>query len=87
MTNDVIQSSRDWLRNPRARLLAWWIPEAGIVASLLAPVAARAAIWSVALIWIGTACILNFKRCGRTHCHYTGLASGGHYRPRLAATA
>jgi len=26
----------------------------------------------VALAWIGTACALNAKRCGRTHCRYTG---------------
>jgi len=26
----------------------------------------------VALIWMGTACILNSRRCGRTHCRYTG---------------
>jgi hypothetical protein len=25
-----------------------------------------------ALIWMGTACILNARRCGRTHCRYTG---------------
>jgi hypothetical protein len=22
--------------------------------------------------WMGTACILNSRRCGRTHCRYTG---------------
>jgi hypothetical protein len=33
---------------------------------------ARIVIWSVALLWMGTACILNGRRCGRTHCHYTG---------------
>lgn len=29
-------------------------------------------IWIVALTWMGTACILNARRCGRTHCRYTG---------------
>lgn len=32
----------------------------------------RALIWIVALIWMGTACILNARQCGRTHCRYTG---------------
>jgi hypothetical protein len=32
----------------------------------------RAIIWTLALVWMGTACILNSKRCGRTHCRYTG---------------
>ena len=72
MTDDVIQSSRDWLRNPRTNLLAWWLPQAVIVAGLFVPVAARATIWIVALTWMGTACILTAKRCGRTHCRYTG---------------
>jgi hypothetical protein len=67
-----VQSSRDWFRNPRTNLLAWWIPQAAALVSLLVPVPARAAIWIVALIWLGTACILNAKRCGRTHCRYTG---------------
>jgi hypothetical protein len=72
MGSDTIQRSRDWLRNPRSSLLAWWIPEAAILAGLLVPVMARAAIWFIALLWMGTACILNARRCGRTHCRYTG---------------
>jgi hypothetical protein len=26
----------------------------------------------VALAWMGVACILNARRCGRTHCRFTG---------------
>ena len=29
-------------------------------------------VWIIALVWMGTACILNSRRCGRTHCRYTG---------------
>ena len=72
MVNDVVQNSRDWLRSPRANLLAWWIPKGAIVLGLLAPVPVRVVIWTVALLWMGTACILNARRCGRTHCRYTG---------------
>ncbi len=72
MANDVVHSSRDWLRSPHASLLAWWIPQAAILAGLFAPVAVRTAVWIIALIWMGTACILNAKRCGRTHCRFTG---------------
>src|ERR1700736_6455510 len=68
----VVQSSSDWLRSPRTNLLAWWIPQAAILAGLFVPVPVRSAIWIVALIWMGTACILNARRCGRTHCRYTG---------------
>jgi hypothetical protein len=72
MANDIVRSSRDWLRSPHTSLLAWWIPQAAILAGLFAPVAVRTAIWVIALIWMGTACILNAKRCGRTHCRFTG---------------
>jgi hypothetical protein len=72
MANDIVHSSRDWLRSPHTRLLAWWIPQAAILAGLFAPVAVRTAIWIIALSWMGTACVLNAKRCGRTHCRFTG---------------
>jgi hypothetical protein len=72
MANDIVHSSRDWLRSPRTSLLAWWIPQAAILAGLFAPVAVRTAIWIIALSWMGTACVLNAKRCGRTHCWFTG---------------
>ena len=72
MARDVVQNSRDWLRTPRTNLLAWWLPQAAILAGLLAPVPVRTGIWTVALIWMGVACLLNARRCGRTHCRYTG---------------
>src|SRR5712671_750296 len=72
MASDTVQRSRDWLRSPRTNLLAWWIPQAAILAGLFVPVPVRSVIWIIALIWMGTACILNARRCGRTHCRYTG---------------
>jgi hypothetical protein len=71
MASEMIRS-RDWLRNPRTNLLAWWIPQTVVFAGLLVPVSARTVIWVIALAWMGIACILNAKRCGRTHCRYTG---------------
>src|SRR3984893_12560981 len=82
----AVQSSRDWLRSPRTNLLAWWIPQAGILTGLVLPVPVRAAIWITALIWMGTACILNAKRCGRTHCRYTGPYYLGTIAPVLVST-
>jgi hypothetical protein len=72
VTNATIQTSRDWLGGARSSLLAWWLPHAAILAGLFVPAPLRAAIWTVALIWMGAACILNARRCGRTHCRYTG---------------
>ena len=72
MANDSIRASRDWLADTRTNALAWWIPQLASVGSLFVPVPIRAAIWIIALIWMGTACILNARRCNRTHCRYTG---------------
>src|ERR1700751_5203982 len=72
VANDTIQASRDWLANTRTTALAWWIPQIAIVGGLFVAVPIRAAIWIFALIWMGMACILNARRCNRTHCRYTG---------------
>src|SRR5947207_966520 len=72
MANAPTQTSRDWLGSVHTSLLAWWMPKAAIVAGLFVPVSFRAVIWIIALIWMGTACILNARRCNRTHCRYTG---------------
>jgi hypothetical protein len=50
----------------------WRGGSAAIVAGLLAPIPARTAIWTVALAWMGIACVLNARQCSRTHCRYTG---------------
>jgi hypothetical protein len=72
MSTDINGPSRDWVRSTRTSTLAWWLPSAAIAAGLLAPMPTRTVIWIAALVWMGTACILNAKRCGRTHCRYTG---------------
>ncbi|WP_420967259.1 hypothetical protein [Bradyrhizobium sp. B120] len=72
MTNVPTQTSRDWLGGVYTSSLAWWIPKAAIFASLFVSVSFRTVIWIVALVWMGTACLLNAKRCSRTHCRYTG---------------
>jgi len=72
VASDLTKTSRDWLRSPRTSALAWWVPQGAIVISLFLPVPLRTVIWIVALSWMGAACILNARRCGRTHCRYTG---------------
>jgi hypothetical protein len=71
MTVDTARASRDWLGRVHTNLLAWWIPHAAIVVALFLPVPLRTVIWTIALAWMGTACILNARHCGRTHCRYT----------------
>lgn len=68
----IAKSKADWVSNTRTHIIAWWIPKGAVIAALFAPVPLRAAVWTLALIWMGTACVLNARRCGRTHCRYTG---------------
>jgi hypothetical protein len=72
VSTDTDATARDWLRSTHTSLLAWWIPQAAILVGLLAPVPVRATTWTIALVWMGAACIQNARRCGRTHCRYTG---------------
>lgn len=72
MADRAFQISHDWVDNARIYILAWWIPKAAIIVTLLAPIPVRTAVWSIALLWMGIACILNVQRCRRTHCRYTG---------------
>lgn len=68
----ISKSATDWVDDARTYFLAWCIPKGAIVAALFASVTLRAVVWTVALVWMGVACILNARRCGRTHCRYTG---------------
>ena len=67
-----VEARDDWLASSRANALAWGIPHVVFATALFAPVPWRTAVWMVALAWMGIACILNSRRCGRTHCRYTG---------------
>ena len=68
----ISKSAADWVGDARTYCLARRIPKGAIMAALFASVPLRAVVWTVALFWMGMACILNARRCGRTHCRYTG---------------
>src|SRR6266853_4847450 len=72
MTNINFGSARDWAGNIRSYGLIWGLPIATIAIGLTVDVPVRTVVWVVALGWMGTACVLNARRCGRTHCKYTG---------------
>jgi hypothetical protein len=66
------KTSEDWVGGVRSYALAWGLPTAALVGGLLVDVPLRTAIWTLALAWMGTACLINARRCGRTHCRFTG---------------
>ncbi len=62
----------DWAGNYRAYSIAWGVPSIAIIAGAFLDEQLRTIIWSIALLWMGSACLVNASRCGRTHCRYTG---------------
>jgi hypothetical protein len=63
---------KDWAGHGLTLTAVWGFPAAAmLVATLLEP-ALRAVVWAAMLIWMGGACVANARRCGRTHCRYTG---------------
>ena len=63
---------RDWVSGLASYLLAWGLPSAALVAAIWAVPGLRAVVWAAALVWMGTACLVNARRCGRVHCRFTG---------------
>jgi hypothetical protein len=62
-SNDLVRSRAAWL--------LWCLPTAFIVVGM-EWTSARTALWIPAFSIMGTACLLNARRCGRLHCHLTG---------------
>jgi hypothetical protein len=73
-------SKADWAGSWLALGLVWGLPAAAMLLALLLEPGLRAVVWIAMLVWMGLACVANARRCGRTHCRYTGpffLASAG----------
>ena len=70
--NNATQAANDWARSLGGYLIAWGIPSLILVAAGLLDPAPRALVWAGVLAWMGAGCLLNARRCGRTHCRYTG---------------
>jgi hypothetical protein len=64
--------AKDWARSLGGYLIAWGIPSVVLVAAGLLDPAPRALVWGGVLVWMGAGCLLNARRCGRTHCRFTG---------------
>jgi hypothetical protein len=62
----------DWAGDWRSFGVFWGLPAAVMVAAALLDPALRGAVWTAMLLWMGGACVANARRCGRTHCRFTG---------------
>ncbi len=72
MAKGACCQARDWIGDFRSYALAWGLPTVALVATAFAPPPIRTPVWFISLVWMGAACLLNARRCGRTHCHLTG---------------
>jgi hypothetical protein len=66
------RGAKDWAGNWRSLTALWGVPTSAMVIAMTLEPLSRAVVWSAALIWMGGACIANARRCGRTHCRFTG---------------
>ena len=67
VTNRADITARDWAGTIRTYGWVWGLPIVAIGASLFIDMRVRTVIWTAALIAMGTTCVLNARRCGRTH--------------------
>ena len=64
----VSPARTDWASGVRG-CLTWGIPA---VLLILSPVQYFVVVWPTMLTFMGVACLLNARRCGRVHCYFTG---------------
>lgn len=64
--------AKDWASDWHTLGTIWGITAAAMLTGGLLEPLPRAAVWTIALIWMGVACLANARRCRRTHCRFTG---------------
>lgn len=64
--------SRDLVASPVGFVLHWGVPIFAMLAVIGVPHPIKTWVWVASLVWMGTACLWNARRCGRRHCFWTG---------------
>lgn len=72
MVTTTPHQTKDWVSSGTSYMTAWGLPTMILVGSSFAGHPAKTIIWSLALAWMGLACLVNAIRCGRRHCYLTG---------------
>ena len=65
-------SAGDWAGGWRSLTMLWGAPAGAMLIAAFVEPGPRAIIWTTMLLWMGGACLANARRCGRTHCRFTG---------------
>ena len=66
------RSNRTDLTCGAGGLFIWCIPAAILIVTSISNTSYRGVIWPIVLTWMGGACLVNARRCGRRHCYLTG---------------
>jgi len=64
-------AAKDFTRGTRG-LLIWGVPVAGLLLGSYLPERYLVVLWPSALTFMGVACLVNARGCGRLHCYFTG---------------
>jgi hypothetical protein len=70
--SDPCPAPRTDLAGGTSVFLIWWLPTAILAATAFSNGPLSTVLWPVLLTWMGGACLLNARRCGRRHCLVTG---------------
>ena len=65
-------TAADWAGNWRSFAIFWGLPSAAMVGAAFVQPGLRGIVWTIMLLWMGGVCLANARRCGRTHCRFTG---------------
>ena len=69
---DEEHARKDWAGSWYGLTLLWGVPSGIIAASAYLAPSPRGFVWTLMLLFMGSACLANARRCNRTHCRYTG---------------
>ncbi len=65
MTLSSDEQRIDWAAGKKGLLLAWGLPIGAMLIAIFIDPLSKMIIWITALVWMGSACLLNARRCGR----------------------
>jgi hypothetical protein len=69
--DSCVEARADWASGLRG-YLTWGVPIAILLATPLVGERSPVIVWPALLTFMGVACWLNARRCGRIHCYVTG---------------
>jgi hypothetical protein len=60
------------LVSQRVAWLLWGLPAVALALGAVVGPVARTTVWTAAFLVASVSCAVNARRCGRTHCYFTG---------------